>query len=183
MTVLFKNLRAFGYSEHTGPLRGCHSGDVAGTETLLIHQTQCSSWPVAHLESQVISPVNSCLIHAVSCLLLSSSYVSSGLTVPYSFLWCLFPGGTIIHYRRTTHHIVSPSAGDFSHPSTSLNAHIVRLFGSQPWIDALSLLIMSISWLGKARCVRATQLCADYLKALAAWTRLVIWFPRLMPNG
>jgi hypothetical protein len=164
MTVLFKNLRAFGYGEHNRttlplPQRRCSRG----LRHFFIHQLQCSSWPVAHLESQVISPVNSCLIHAVSCLLLSSSYLSSGLTVPYSFLWCLFPSSTFIHYRRTIHHIVSPSAADFSHfshPTTSLNAHIVRLFGSQPWIDALSLLIISISWLGKARlCTRHSTVC------------------------
>jgi hypothetical protein len=32
MTVLFKNLRAFGYGEHAGPLRRGHNGDVAGAE-------------------------------------------------------------------------------------------------------------------------------------------------------
>src|SRR5216683_1142942 len=79
------------------------------------YQSQCSSWPVAYLGSQVISPHSSCPIHDVSCLLPSSSLhaCQSGLTVPCSFLYCLFSSSALVHHCRA-HYIVGPSAADFS---------------------------------------------------------------------
>jgi hypothetical protein len=163
MTVKFKNLRAFGYGEHAGPLRRTRSEDVAGAETLFVHQSQCSSWPVAYSGSQVISPPNSCHIRAVSSLLpLSSSlrvkWIDRSLQFHMVSTPWLHPQSPSLHssyycksFRRARISLTSPSP-----LRPSLNTRIVRLFGSRPWIDALSLLVMAISWLGKARCMRAT---------------------------
>ena len=70
-------------------------------------------------------------------------------------------GLTITLVAFTTYSLVAPSftivvltilcvpALEFSCFSP-LNVRVGRLFGSRPWIDALFLLIMAISWLGKS---------------------------------
>lgn len=139
-----------------------HSAEATGeclaeTETIhsVLYQPRCSSWPVACSGSQVISPANFYPRHDVSCIYPSSSRVSRWIDRSLQF-----PMASILWWHP---HLLSPyssfycafsSAADFRIPPFTLLRplmhRIIRTFGSQPWIDALLLLVMAISWLGKA---------------------------------
>jgi hypothetical protein len=176
MTVLFRNLRAFGYGERF---------TIDGSDFEVAEAKHfCFSSHGAHLgrwraracklfRHSIFAP------YTMSVGLRSPTRIPNGLTIPNSFLHCIFSGSAFSHYRRS-YHAVGPFVRGVSPASRSpsLNGCIpYRLYDSRPWIDALSLFILTISWLGKFNfCVYALT-GADPLKALSAWTRLVIWLP------
>jgi hypothetical protein len=112
---------------------------------------------------QAISPANSYPRHDVSCICLSSCRVSKWIdrsfAVTYTIYSLIAPSFTIavllvvlyVHLRRGFHR--------FS-PLCPLMHRVIRLFGSRPWIDALFLLVMAISWLGKVGFVCVRLYCA-----------------------
>lgn len=148
-------------------------------------QSQFSSWPVACWGSQVTLPANFCPTHDVSDLAIADTRTHSGLTVSNRFVYSILSGGAFSHYRSAYHAVRLFLRGSL--PLTPLT--VPNLDGSyrlssasRPWIDALSLLIMAISWLGKSGSLRYASTGADPSIALAAWTRLVIGLPCPMPN-
>ena len=97
------------------------------TLSFISHSTHLGRWRARDRElfrQPILTPDTTSVVftrHHLAC--------QSGLTVPRSFLYCLFPGSTLIHYRRTPQSIVrslppriSPPRAPTLLPSTSLNA-------------------------------------------------------------
>jgi hypothetical protein len=108
MTVLFKNLRAIGYGEHTRSLHRNHGErgwprlrHSTPTLSFISHSTHLGQWRARDrglFRQPILTPDTTSVVYHLAC--------QSGLTVPRSFLYCLFPGSTLIHYRRTPQSIV-----------------------------------------------------------------------------
>ena len=178
MTVLFRKLRLFGYrafrftSQQGWPrfhntLFSSHSAYLGRWRT---RDRRLLCQPISAPHTMSVTTSHNLRPHA--CTRRIDRF-------PNRFVYSLFSGGAFNHRRfayLAVRHFLLPRV--YAKP---LPAPYRLSSETRPWMDALSLLVMAISWLGKSGSLHYASTGADPSIALAAWTRLVIGFPCQLP--